>query len=569
MLLIVSMALGNNSSSLHDELSKDHVAFDTGWRLADGSGADIAHLNELPSVEPYQKTSIYHELPQDLPEGLSLCFRTKNIFYEVYVGGELRYCPEIPESRGYNDSLGTRWNYVALSEKDEGKAVEVRFYTVYDSSRACIDYIYLGSAAGEILDTIADRLVAFITCLLLIFVGALLIIADIPINMQKEKNHELLYLGFFAVSIATWCLAETNLLQFFTDDSRMLQTVSCCSLILIPIPLVLYLDAAFGFRRHIVVPFVCYLSAIEFVGCTLLHFLKILDYHDTLHASHIMLAISAIMLLVTIIKNSFYKGHLGTGKVRNVYKILRTLGLMSLGFATVIDIVRFYQGNGGDSAMFVRIGLLIFIICYGSSSLEKTINAVKLGVQSEFVSQLAYRDGLTGIGNRTAFQEKLVELEGKKHNIDGICVVMFDVNDLKYVNDNLGHQQGDNMLVCSAGMIQNAFEPVKGLCYRIGGDEFAVVLSGENVQQRCEDGLSEFGAAMKAYNAITGQPFRISIASGYAIYEKPQEDAEDVRLMDIYQQADEHMYVHKREMKKTQVKPEEFYRNRVSSGTTV
>ena len=57
------------------------------------------------------------------------------------------------------------------------------------------------------------------------------------------------------------------------------------------------------------------------------------------------------------------------------------------------------------------IGLLIFIICYGSSSLEKTINAVKLGVQAEFVSQLAYRDGLTGIGNRTAFQEHLVDLE--------------------------------------------------------------------------------------------------------------------------------------------------------------
>ena len=54
---------------------------------------------------------------------------------------------------------------------------------------------------------------------------------------------------------------------------------------------------------------------------------------------------------------------------------------------------------------------MLFILCFGSSSLEKTINAVKLGVQSEFVAQLAYLDGLTRIGNRTSFEEHLVDLE--------------------------------------------------------------------------------------------------------------------------------------------------------------
>ena len=48
----------------------------------------------------------------------------------------------------------------------------------------------------------------------MLFAGLLLMIADIPANMQRDKNHELLYLGLFAISIALWCLAETNLLQF-------------------------------------------------------------------------------------------------------------------------------------------------------------------------------------------------------------------------------------------------------------------------------------------------------------------------------------------------------------------
>lgn len=542
------------------KLSKTHIPFDTGWQFEDGSEVDMTHLNKNAEVKPYQETSVYHIIPKNLAEGQTLCFRSKNIFYKVYVDGDLRYEPEVPESYLYTNSFGTRWNYIPLYKADAGKIVEVRFYTVYENARSCMDYLYVGSAAGEILNTFSGKMVSFITCLLMIFVGLLLIVADIPINMQTQKNHELLYLGMFAESIAIWCTSETNLFQFFVNDSRLMQIISCCSLMLIPIPMVLYLEAAFGFHKRLIVPVVCCMSAGGFLICAVLHFAKIKDFHDTLRISHIILAISALILLGTIVHNSF---RMGKNQVKNIYKILRTIGLMSIGFATVIDITRYYRGNGGDSAMYVRIGLLIFILCYGSSSLEKTINAVKLGVQTEFVSQLAYRDGLTGIGNRTAFQEHLVELEEEKDSIDGIGIIMFDVNDLKYVNDNLGHQKGDDMLVCSADLIKNALEPKQGACFRIGGDEFAVVLSGEDVLNRCEQGLAHFNIAMKEYNEIPNQPFRVSIASGFAMYDKNK----DNKLMDIYQQADGQMYENKKRMKASQLRPEEYYKEQMENKT--
>ncbi len=206
--------------------------------------------------------------------------------------------------------------------------------------------------------------------------------------------------------------------------------------------------------------------------------------------------------------------------------------------------------------MFVRIGLLIFIICYGSSSLERTIHAVKLGVRAEFVSQLAYRDGLTGIGNRTAFQEKLEELEKIKDGLSAVAVVMFDVNDLKFVNDNLGHHLGDGMLVQSADIIRSAFEGQRGDCFRIGGDEFAVLISGNSVKQRCEQGLMSFKRKMAEHNRKPDKAFRISIAYGYALYKKENSGK---KLLDIYQQADRLMYENKKIMKESQSRPEEFY----------
>ena len=543
MAMVIGVAVANRGQSPAELLSEGNIAFDEGWYLEDGSAADVSHLNKISSVVPYQEQSVYHRLPDDLEEGLSLCFRTKNIDYQVYVDGQLRYEPVRRESYVYNKSFGNRWNYVPLYSSDAGKAVEVRFHTVYEGGRACMDYLCIGSAAGEIVSTFTDKSVAFSTCMLILFVGLLLIVADIPANLQMHKNHELLYLGLFAIGIAVWCLAETNMLQFYTDDSRLVQLMSCCALIMIPIPLVLYLDAAFGFKRRVIVPVICGLSMAEFVICTALHFTGVMDYHETLTFSSIMMAVSASLLLYSILKNAFRKGK---SKIRNIYKVFRTVGFMGLGFAAVIDIFRYYRGSSNDNAMFVRIGLLIFILCYGCSSLEKMINAVKLGVQSKFVSQLAYQDGLTGVGNRTAFQERLAELEEEKKELPGIAIIMFDVNDLKLINDNQGHQKGDQLLVSSAEIIRAAAESVKGICYRIGGDEFACIINGENVDDRCEEAIVCFKNAMDDYNSVDGQPFRISIASGYAVYDKLQENE---MLMDVYQQADDRMYENKKQIK--------------------
>lgn len=550
--IILWMILHFDGPDAISEHSAVPVSFEEGWITADGSRVDLGRLTDSPLAEPNRPFSIYNTLPEQLGDNQFFCFRSKNIYYKVYINGKPVYNPYIPESQLYNETFGTRWNYIPLAASDGGKEIELRITTVYDSSRTGLSYVCLGSSAYFILDTIQNRMVAFITCILILFVGIVLMIADIPINLQTKKNHELLYLGLFAVSIAIWCLSETNILQLFIGDSRMLSVLSCCSLMLIPIPMVLYLDSAFGFRNRFMVPSISLLSFSCFAICTALHFLKLADFHETLKVTHIVLGASAIVLFYTIIRHSLIKGK---SPAKNIYRVLRGIGLSSISIATGIDIFRFYRQIGNDSAMFVRIGILIFIICYGTSSLEKTINAVRLGIQTEFVSQLAYRDGLTGIGNRTAFQEHLVSLEAQKNELEAVGILMFDVNDLKFVNDYFGHHAGDTMLIQSAKMIEEAFAPLNCDCYRIGGDEFSVLLSGEQVQQRCEQGLQIFLASLSRYNQNPEKPFRISIAQGYALYDHNTSK----KLMDVYQQADNRMYSNKKWLKNHQPKMEELY----------
>ena len=91
--------------------------------------------------------------------------------------------------------------------------------------------------------------------------------------------------------------------------------------------------------------------------------------------------------------------------------------------------------------------------------------------------ELAFRDPLTGLRNRRSFEERLEEECARVRRGRGyrFAVVVVDVDDFKSINDTLGHATGDQVLRAVAQLMKNHVRTVD-LCYRIGGDEFAVVL---------------------------------------------------------------------------------------------
>lgn len=99
------------------------------------------------------------------------------------------------------------------------------------------------------------------------------------------------------------------------------------------------------------------------------------------------------------------------------------------------------------------------------------------------VARLAYEDPLTGLGNRRAADERL-ERALDRHRTEGLAVslVVCDVNDLKRVNDELGHSAGDVLLVDVGEALRVAASSLPGcVAARLGGDEFAIVLEGHGI----------------------------------------------------------------------------------------
>lgn len=89
--------------------------------------------------------------------------------------------------------------------------------------------------------------------------------------------------------------------------------------------------------------------------------------------------------------------------------------------------------------------------------------------------KIAYVDGLTGCANRTAYIEKLNDLERSSLMDHSICVLVFDIDNFKKVNDTKGHMAGDIILKQAAEILMNLFQSEATSVFRIGGDEFAVL----------------------------------------------------------------------------------------------
>ena len=157
----------------------------------------------------------------------------------------------------------------------------------------------------------------------------------------------------------------------------------------------------------------------------------------------------------------------------------------------------------------------------------------------------AYRDTLTGLQNRTAYYEYNDVLNRKEDAGDAdFSIVMIDINYLKRVNDTYGHEQGNLYLQHAADLIRKAFGEEH--VYRIGGDEFVVILEGK-AQEGAEDrirAMKDEAAKLQADESL--QPWeKVSAAAGMAKYEKGR----DASTEEVLRRADEAMYRDKIAMK--------------------
>lgn len=172
--------------------------------------------------------------------------------------------------------------------------------------------------------------------------------------------------------------------------------------------------------------------------------------------------------------------------------------------------------------------------------LENLINRVRLERVNAELAEMHIRDPLTGLYNRRGFYKRAEKLSvGDKK----AYVFSIDMDYLKYINDNFGHNEGDAAIKAVASALHaNGRDEI---CSRFGGDEFTVIGFGddkypEEYVKKVRDRLNEF-------NAASGKPYKVGISCGWdEIHPEVSTDVEN-----FIRTADFRMYDDKRRRKKS------------------
>lgn len=185
--------------------------------------------------------------------------------------------------------------------------------------------------------------------------------------------------------------------------------------------------------------------------------------------------------------------------------------------------------------MKILLVLAIFIILLLSITVLRLLHKNhKLAGQIENDAEvkrwhtLAFTDSLTGLYNRAAYSNHILEIDALDAT-DGFAIMVFDIDDFKRINDTKGHLAGDEALKLVAKVLVQVFSLPRHRVYRIGGDEFAVIAK-DTTENEIINSLMTLKTALEKDGDIR-------LSKGYSIIKKNVKSA--------FKDADEMLYADK------------------------
>lgn len=164
--------------------------------------------------------------------------------------------------------------------------------------------------------------------------------------------------------------------------------------------------------------------------------------------------------------------------------------------------------------------------------LESFIDIAERKNMEDQLRHLSLHDVLTGLYNRAYFEEEMRRLESGRYNPVGI--ILCDVDGLKMVNDTLGHESGDCLLIETANVIKKAMRQ-GDMVARIGGDEFAILLPHSDVND-VESICDRIRESIEKFN-MENSGLTISLSMGYSVAHTAPND-----MGSLFKEADDNMY---------------------------
>ena len=504
-------------------------AWNRGWHLVDSEGNNL-QVN-LPQTLSYGEgeatlSRVLDDRVNDTDAVLRVCSKYEDIRVSLD-GQEIYRYPR--ESSSLTTVTGITYHQIALPKNSQGKELSI-CYTFQGATTMIYELRGVEFATKDVfLDRAVKEAVPYTVVAVVVALAGIVILLMTPrVHNNPALSNTFYNIGVFALFFAVFICVSSPYAPYMLSNALARHFVLYEMILLMPIPFAMMF---FGItdekyrNREIVAVILHFLNA----GVqTVLALFGVADFRSLLPVALLVTAYSMITVLLGV-----YRSKNTTDSVPwiNDAAVLVALGALVDLFLCIIGHPSF------GSCLFFSIGVLLFLIAQFSYFLYAYSGQFRTNVETMLLQEMAYKDMLTGIGNRNAYELYLTDITSRPPG-DRMYGLIADINDLKRTNDTYGHEMGDNIIVEVGDILFKIFGK-NGSCFRVGGDEFVAFIRGMSDGQM-EQHIAEFKEELNKYNEDHVPAIRVAL--GYA-----ETEPDDYRNMKAFlRRIDKMMYEDKR-----------------------
>ena len=513
------------------------------WFTPDGSSLDLNNKTQILSITHDKTYSAYFIADKD-EEAVSISFKTNFSNVSIFVNDKQVYSTKehlsaVKDSFFSFDAPVSNIYLTSLNKINKGDKILFSVETFYSDTVCGISDVFYGQTYDIISAVFKKDIFGMFICIIVFAIGTLMFIFHFSFR-KIISMHNIKYAACFAFLAALHAFSEWAIfLLIFTEANKIAYMLHTLSFIFMFLPVIMFFKDSMQSRVSVNCLRVSSIIQSAFIVIiTICAAFNIFDLHKSAELSKLVGLAHCIFILIALILD------LSKRKERRSWDII--LPLLYLAFIVFAILMHILYAGNYISIMFISCCLL-FLVLILIIDMHEVANILQLSNEVEEMGKAAFTDALTSVGNTAAFNKKMAHLEVVKLNYKSIAIVQFDINNLKTINDNLGHEQGDKLIKDGSAIIYRVFGKI-GNVYRTGGDEFVCVICGDDAITLCYNAIASFDMAIDEYNSDESHKFILQIAYGSEYYSS-ESDNRYLSLKEIQKKADANMYRKKHEMK--------------------
>lgn len=520
-----------------------HMIMKDGWTfIRNGEITENADLTEMtfPRANRGDLFVYKRDIPENEIRNPILVLWYYHAAVKVYLDetlimddGSDRYQKNLIQPSGYC--------FVDLPNDYEGKELKIQITCAENNSFSSFRPPEIADSSSWIKDFAIKNRGSLAIVAFLVVLAVILFLASVFFQVLGYDMYKGFCICGFCLGVSFWSLFYYDLNTLFTYNRIIKSLFEYYSIYIWPLFLFLLFRKTYIMQKNRLEIFnriAIFANVFLLAASTICQIFNIVHVMHFLMFCHVLIAILIVESFATIVYDIYRK---------NVVYPVSYVGIIIMCLAGGFELARYnlfkyFRSTSSDLSSMLCFYCLLLVISQIISMCIDIVGEVYEETKSKMLKKLAYEDPLTGTANRRRCEDQLELLDGLTTDF---AIMSLDINDLKKVNDSLGHEKGDEMISTIASCMKTAFSEY-GLVSRTGGDEF--IISFENLHNVDISKLAEkFNDLMKE-EQINHPDMILSCSYGYCT----SEEISDHDSKEVMRIADERMYAMKKKIKESE-----------------